>query len=205
MSDDSILATENLFHFFYERVTDARELCGADLAQETEYYLVNLLSEFLSTVRLLESGGRRVDEVPLAIRLMGAQLSAPAERYRELKHLGDTTLYVLGWFAESLRRSTVDRSYYAGVGETAYHRLAELPQAPRGSFEDPVFVELAEKFHDAVEIIAEVRDQALLSSGDVLALYEQWLLSGSQRIADRLREMGVVLERAPSASKGHLH
>jgi len=205
MSDGSLLATENLFHYFYERVMDARGLCGAELEQDTEFYLVNLLADFLRTGHLVESGGRRVDEVPLAIRLLDAQLSAPADQYRELKHLADTTLYVLGWFAESLRRSTVDRSYYAGLGGTAYHRLAELPHAPRRPFEDPVFRELADKFGEAVEIITEVREQALLGSNDVLALYEQWLATGSERIADRLREMGVVLDAGPSAPVKILH
>ena len=205
MSEENIFAVESVFHYFYERVTDARELCGADLEQETEFYLVNLLSEFLRTARLLESGGRRVDETPLAIRLLDAQLGTPAEQYRELKHLADTTLYVLGWFAESLRRSTVDRAYYAGLGETAYHRLAELPHALRGSFEDPVFRELAEKFGEAAEIITEVREQALLRSGDVLALYEQWLQTGSERIAARLREMGVVLDAGPRRTIRILH
>ena len=197
MTDQPSLSTDNLFAYFYETVTDARSQQGAELDEHTEFYLVNLLVEFLRTCTLLESGGRRVDELPVAIRMLDAQFNSPTERYRELKHVADSTLYVLGWFAESLARSTVDRSYYAGMGEAAYHRLCTLAPPPRRAFEEPVFRELGDKFEDAVGIIGAVREQGLVASRDVIALYEKWLQTGSPRLASRLRELGVVLKSKP--------
>lgn len=205
MSDDPRVTTESLFAFFHERVTQAREHQGTAMDEHTEFYLVNLLTEFISTCQLVESGGRRVDDLPVAIRLLEADLATPGERYRELKHLADTTLYALGWFAESLTRSTVDISYYAGLGEAAYGRLAALPMAPRRSFEDPVFRELSHKFSQVVRIIAEVRDEELASSTDVLALYEAWSHRGSQRAAERLADLGILVKGGPSRRLRILH
>ena len=197
MSDRSIVADQNLMSYFYEHVNDVHQQGGAELDEHTEFYLVNLLVEFFRTGNLVESGGRRVDDLPMAIRLLEATRARPAERYRELKHLADTTLYVLGWFTESVARSTVDRSYYASLGEVAYHRLSTLSPGSRRRAEDPVFRELAQRFEEAVSIVAAVREQSLVDRGDVVALYEQWLQTGSPRIAARLRELGVVLKTAP--------
>ncbi len=205
MTEQPVLSSDNLYAYFYEHVSGAREQIGTELDEHTEFYLVNLLVEFLRTCNLLESGGRRVDEEPVAIRLLGAQLAAPVERYRELKHLADTTLYVLGWFAESLARSTVDRSYYASMAGGAYQRLSTLPASPRKSFEDPVFRELALKFEEVVGVIAAVREQSLLARGDVIQLYEKWLQTGSPRLAARLRELGVVISSRPARDTNIIH
>lgn len=206
MSDDHpLLTTDTLWSFFYERVSGARALRGAALDEHTEFYLVNLLIEFLHTGQLVESGGRRVDDLPVAIRLLEADAASPGDRYRELKHLADRTLYVLGWFAESLARGAVDCAYYASLGEAAYGRLATLPSRPRRAFEDPVFRELSAKFDEAVSIIGEVRDEGLAAAGDVMALYDAWLQTGSERAAERLRELGVLLGDAKPPGGRILH
>ena len=41
-----------------------------------------------------------------------------------MKQVGDTSLYVAGFFAESLTRSLVDVDYYVGIGQSAYAQLA---------------------------------------------------------------------------------
>jgi len=43
---------------------------------------------------------------------------------RTLKEVGDTSLYVAGFFAKSLTRSLVDVDYYVGLGQSAYAQLA---------------------------------------------------------------------------------
>ena len=189
----SELTQDTLFSYFYERVCSARDELGTDVEDHTEHYLVNLLVEFLTTRRLVESGGRRVDELPLAIRLLESRVALPGDRYRELKHLGDTTLYVLGFFAESLRRSTVDQSYFIGVGESAYYDLASLPGGVRRRYVDPVFRVIADKFEQCVQLIAGVRRASLWGSSDLRQLFRQYLSTGDERIAERLRELGALL------------
>lgn len=185
-----VVASENLFSFFYDRVQDARRLHGTDVEEGTEFYLVNLLTDFLNTGRLVSVAGTRVDDQPLAIRLMEARTSATrGDRFLHLKHLADSTLYKLGFFADSLKRSSVDLKYYAGVGGSAYRDLSRLT----GWKGDPVFGELAERFDDCVELLTTVKEGAP-EHGDVVKLYELWVATGDERAEARLRALGVMLD-----------
>ena len=191
-----VLADTNLFGFFYDRVQHSAAQRGTALGEHTEFYLVSLLVDFLRTRNLVQSGGERVDRQPLAIRLLEGAIGDPAARARELKHLADSTLYLLGFFAGALeRRSTVDRDYYAHVGTSAYRHLAVLTGAGFGAQPSPVFTELGEKFDDCVELIADVKeDGRSASDSDVLALYERWVSTGDPVLARRLTAHGFVLD-----------
>jgi len=185
-----LVASENLFSFFYDRVQDAQRLHGTDVEEGTEFYLVNLLTDFLRTRRLVSVGGARVDDKPLAIRLLECRTATvKGDRFLHLKHLADSTLYVLGFFSDSLKRSSVDLKYYAGVGGSAYQDLSRLT----GWKGDPVFGELSERFDDCVELLTTVKEGAP-EHGDVVKLYEHWVATGDEKSGARLRAMGVMLD-----------
>jgi hypothetical protein len=186
-----LVADSNLFSFFYDRVQEARRVRGVEVEEDTEFYLVNLLVDFLRTRRLLEVGGNRVDELPLAIRLLECRSGAGGERFVQLKHIADSTLYALGFFAESFRRSTVDLRYYRGMGESAYRDLSVMGGWRSGSRADPVFDELSAKFQDCVELLGEIRE-GTPSHQDIVALYERYLETGDPVLHERLRGMGVL-------------
>src|SRR5688572_23583597 len=91
--------------FFHEVVTDALSAVDLDASEPASWYLVGVLGEFTRS--------RPTDE-PLGMKL--AQPSSdPGERVRTLKQVGDTSLYVAGYFAESLSRSLIDVDYYIGL------------------------------------------------------------------------------------------
>ena len=149
-----LVADSNLFSFFYDRVQDARRVRGVDVEEDTEFYLVNLLVDFLRTRRLVAVGGARVDEVPLAIRLLECRAGTRGDSFVQLKHLADSTLYALGFFAESFRKSAVDLRYFRGVGSSAYRDLSMMGGWRVSSGADSVFDELARKFEDCVQVLS---------------------------------------------------
>ncbi len=195
-----VLTDNNLFGFFYDRVQQSAAQRGTELAEHTEFYLVSLLTDFLRTRRLVHSGRERVDDQPLAIRLLEGAIGDPRERTRELKHLADSTLYLLGFFAGALeRRSSVDRDYYSRVGTSAYRHLAVMTGAGFGRQTDPVFAELGERFDECVELLTDVKeDSKEVTDTEVLALYERWVATGDPVVARRLRAHGIVLDGADS-------
>lgn len=188
-----LVADSNLFSFFYDRVQDARRVRGVDVEEDTEFYLVNLLVDFLRTRRLVAVGGARVDEVPLAIRLLECRAGTREDSFVQLKHLADSTLYALGFFAESFRKSAVDLRYFRGVGSSAYRDLSMMGGWRATSGADSVFDELARKFEDCVQVLGDVREGAQ-SHQDILALYERYLETGDPVLHERLRTMGVFAE-----------
>jgi len=118
-------------------------------------------------------------------------IAPPEERARTLRDVGDRSLYVSGFFAESLQRRLVDVDYYIRIGGTAYRQLASMP-ARSGPYGE-VFLELAGKFPRFVDVLAEVSEGgAIATDAGVVQLYERWLRTGSEWIARKLRARGVL-------------
>ncbi len=176
--------------FFHEVVTDALEAVDLDASEPASWYLVGLLGEFTRA---------RLTDEPLGMKL--AQPGEdPSERVRNLKQVGDTSLYVAGFFAESLTRSLVDVDYYVGIGQSAYSQLARSlgsgPRAQRSITE--VYEELAAKFPRFVDVLAAVRKRvALLQLGqapDIGRLYEIWLRTRDEWVEQKLKEAGLLVD-----------
>ena len=100
--------------FFHDRGRRGHPQPGRRATTPTECYLVNLLADFTKSPP---------DDQPLALKLAAA-VSSPDERVRQLKDVGDTSLYVSGFFADSLQRKLVDVDYYIQMGGAAYGELA---------------------------------------------------------------------------------
>lgn len=187
-----------------------REVVGETLAhrnlriqEATEFYLVDLLASFLDRERLyVEDEDGAVREQPLALILLQALQKDRQDRARELRRLGDTALYVSGFFGDSLARSVAGIDYYISMGERAYSALAG---AAGHAGQDELFGELAERFEDFVDLFAEISELSdLRSNRGLLRLYERFLTTRSVRVAELLRERGVALFSGPGTPAGRL-
>jgi len=175
--------------FFHEVVTDALSVIEVEASEPASWYLVGLLGD-MTRARLTDDA-------------LGVKLAAPGvdpgERVRTLKEVGDTSLYVAGFFAESLNRSLVDVDYYVGIGQNAYAQLARSLGTQRSLTE--VYEELADKFPRFVDVLAEVRKRTALqelgATADVGRLYELWLRTRDEWIEKKLRALGVLVDADP--------
>jgi hypothetical protein len=187
--------------FFHEAVTEALRAQQVETSEPTEFYLVNLLADFTKA--------SQVDSEPLALKMAQSKAQSRDERARSLKEIGDTTLYVAGFFSDSLTRKLVDVDYYMAMGESAYSQLAGLVGAARGSaaatqlFQE-VYDELAGKFPRFVDVLQEVRTRTnFAGSGNLVRMCEEWVKTGSEWLERRLRATGVVaLDRAGTSPDG---
>jgi hypothetical protein len=172
--------------FFHEVVTDALSAVDLDASESASWYLVGLLGDF--------TRNRPTDE-PLGLKL-AQPVADPGERVRNLKQVGDTSLYVAGYFAESLTRSLVDVDYYVGLGQSAYAQLARSLGAQRSIKE--VYEELSASFPQFVDVLAVVRKRVALAelgaTPDVGRLYEMWLRTRDEWVEKKLREAGILVD-----------
>ncbi len=191
---DKILVGKSAQEFFKDLVSDALAHRRLRIQEATEFYLVNLLAQYLEREALF--GGKDVQPEPLALILKAALEGDREARWRNLKRLGDTSLFVSGFFGDSIARSLVDVEYYIAMGERAYDALSGEPRGPSGAQE--LFGELAGRFPQFVDLFAEIAELSeLRSNRGLLRLYERFLLTGSERVAQRLRERGVALFAGP--------
>ena len=196
---EKIRPVANLQEFFKDSVADAMEKQGVAADDHTAYYVVNLLTLFARSEKLYD---RRIDgpgPPPLAL-LLAEAAAAPDLQARNvvLQRVGDTALFVAGFFQEAFARKLVDVDYYIEVGGAAYGSLSESVRGTiRGRAFRGVFAELAAKFREFVDVLAEIRDSARATDDhDILRLYEVWLKTGSLRAARVLRSLGI--EPSPS-------
>jgi len=185
------LSAANPVEFFKEQLERALEHQRVSTSAFTQFYLVNLLAGCVrgDALPATEAG---FDETPLALLYVRAMQSSRAERKRLLRVLGDSALFVSGFFADSLTGQMADFQYYRAMGGRAYARLSR-EEGP-SEFAGTVFDELGRRFTQFADVLSEVSESSRLdtSNQSVLKLYERWARTGSQRAARLLAERGLA-------------
>jgi hypothetical protein len=179
--------------FFHGAVTDSLSSLKIEASEPTEFYLVNLLVEFTKS--------NKVDESPIALKMAQISNASPDEKVRGLKEIGDTSLYMSGFFADALNRRLVDVNYYIAMGGSAYGQLATLVSLTRGGQSQlfrEVYQELSARFGLFVDVLQQIRRSTAMGVGavsgaNVVRLYEEWVKTGSEWLEKKLRESGVIL------------
>ncbi len=207
--DQALLSTLRPQDFFRDLLRTSMEHQHAQLGEETRAYLVNLLSGYIESESLYareESGS--LEARPLAFMLKDALEESGPMRIARLRKLGDTSLFVSGFFPESLDRGLVGVDYYISMGERAYDALGgAVARHGRRSGDlgvhRSVFEELAAKFKQLVELLHEVSERTwLATNAGVARLYNRCINDGSMRLASLLRGQGVLVPIPIVAARG---
>jgi hypothetical protein len=187
---------ESVREFFRDRVKRARRRRRLPLGETAEFYVVNLLADYLDAEKLHRPAAGTGDEEPIVFAYARAlALAHPAERIRLFRSIGDRTLYVSGFFADSFNRKLYDIDYYVAMGERAYESVSSLSRdfAAGGRGFPELFGELAAKFVPLVDVLSEVSEAAgITSDADLLRLYERWLRTKSERLREKLVSQGIL-------------
>jgi hypothetical protein len=203
----TIQTVANLKEFFREALHDALTHQRIAVEDQTEHYVVNLLTLFADADALYERDAQhpgRARLKPLVV-MLGEALEAPTQeaRFRGLQRLGDVSLFIAGFFSAGFARKLVDVDYHIAMGGHAYGTLAENCPA-RGRTLRQVFAELAAKFTPMVDALNEISESSCQHSDrDLLRLYELWMKTGSERSRTLLRKLG--LEPVPAARSTRAH
>ena len=200
-----LVAVTNLREFFHDSVQTALRKQRVDVDDHTEHYVVNVLTMFARSEELYDVTPEGVRLKPLALMLAdAAEASSPQQRDETLRRLGDVSLFVAGFFAQSFARKLIDIDYHIAMGGRAYGTLADnLRGSIRGQAFAAVFLELAQKFQRLVDVLNDVAEMAHTHTDrDILRLYEIWLKTGSPRAFAILQRLGVA-PVAQGARKEH--
>lgn len=185
---EPLVRDETPVEFFRGQLIRAMEHQRVSTSAFTEFYLVNLLA---AGVRgdALPGAEPGYDETPLAVLYVRALEAARHERARLLQRLGDSALFVSGFFADSLEGRLSDQAYYRAMGCRAYGRLA---REEAGAFGPRVFGELEDRFGEFADLLSEISETTrLMRPASIVKLYERWLATRSRRAALLLGESGI--------------
>ena len=192
----AIVAAGSVSEFFLEIVGDAIKARKLETTDGAQTYLVSLLAEYAKPDERAEEPLER----PLAFLLDEALHTVEAgTRFDKLRALGDGVLYACGFFGEHFEARGVDPSYVMGIGTTAYGAASAMLHVPNDDALD-IYGELSAKFETFVDVLTDVADvtvaQGAATPKQVLKLYEKWLKTGSERLAQALGAHGLVPSRA---------
>jgi len=197
MSKKTIIAGCKLNEYLREKVQRSIIRHKLNTSEYTEYYLVNLLQDFRRSEKLFAENNGEFAEKPLALLLFEAMRGNAGKKMHYLKKVGDTALYLSGFFSENLKKRLVGKNYYARMGGSAYGSLGEIFRN-EGTF-GLIYCELAQNFGQFVKVLADVSPwQHIHNNTDLLKLYERWLKTGDERVAKVLQREGISV--APTAS-----
>ena len=184
--DDPLLQEQTPTEFFKDRIEAALARQRLRATGLTSYYLVDLLCRFTRPDARIPFNDD--DHEPLALRLARALEAGGMEQRARLRNLGDFSLFMSGFYSDSLRRRAVDVDYYVSMGGYAYSCLARRDEDAFGE----VYAELGRKFVPFMDVLAEISERTgSTSCRDVLRLYERWLRTGSSLAGRQLAEQGI--------------
>lgn len=187
---EALVHQQTPVEFFKEQLARAMEHQRVSTSAFTEYYLVNLLAGYVRG-EALPSREPGYDETPLALLYVRALQASRFERARMLRSLGDLSLFLSGFFSDSVSRRLVDLDYYRAMGGQAYRRLSQQDELL--AFGPEVFSELAGRFTEFADVLSEVSESTHLTTNlSALRLYEKWVQTRSRRAAEVLAARGIT-------------
>jgi hypothetical protein len=173
--------------FFRDAVNEAFEKRRVETIPVVKNYVVGLLNKYILTERLSRE--------TLAEMYLRANSSEKAIRVELLQQLGDHSLYISGFFGDSLQRKIVDIDYYIEMGESAYATLAFDTSAQ-------VFGEMSQKFVAMVDVLSYISQKSSADTNlNLLRLYEKYLRTGSDLAKDQILDKGLALPAAVKKTK----
>jgi hypothetical protein len=180
-----------LREFFRDSVQSALRKQHVEVDVQTEQYVVNILTTFARSEDLYEHTSEGLRLRPLA-HMFAEAAAAPTREHQQqlLRRLGDVSLFISGFFAQTFTRKLIDVDYHIAMGGRAYATLADGVRAKALA---QVFAEMARKFQRLVDVLNDVAEMSHAHSNkDVLRLYEIFVKTGSPRAREILTRLGVV-------------
>ena len=161
---------------------------GVEVSPGVKTYLSELLQFYIFSDHLfseVSSSGKRQTGC-LAEMYLHSQISQKTSR-DNLKKIGDMSLYISGFFRESLKRRLISLDYYMQMGKNAYENLAGLR-------DKDLFEELAHHFKDLVfAFFCIYKKTTLPPQAYIISLVDQYMDTSSQQVAQKLKHYGIHL------------
>jgi hypothetical protein len=149
-----LLLTNSMQIYFREALDAAIRSSNVVVSEPTQVYVVHLLNEF-SRSEVAFAGADHGEQLIMVDMLERAFGSNSREALRIFRHMGDSSLYLLGFFKESSKKRIVSNSYYQDIGAQAYSLASDLSRVYAAQ-SAAIFQELSENFPDVVRLLENI-------------------------------------------------
>lgn len=172
--------------FFNDLVQTGLSESNINVSNATRHYLSDLLEFYIFSDHLFSktnhSGKKQMHTMA---ELYLTCNTSNINKQRQLKKIGDTSLYISGFFRESLRRKMISVDYYIQMGQSAYESLSDLQ-------DKELFTELAKHFTDFVFVFFCIYKKSTGNQHNyLLSLIDQYMDTQSHKVAKQLSDHGI--------------
>lgn len=121
-----LIVEKSLQSYFYKELHELSKNSTPQLPAEAIHYISLVMEQFEVSENYFEKIEGKFREKVLGMKLLEVNSLPPSQAKRSLKDVGDTALFLCGFFSESLNRKIIDERYYHDVGKMAYDRLDSI-------------------------------------------------------------------------------
>ena len=135
------------------------ELSCYEISFTVKNYLTELLSSYIRSESFFDKKKGSVkysEKWLLDLCQKNQQSSHSSEKIYLLKTIGDFSLYLSGFFRESLKKKITHLSYYENLGESAYYLIGQHYETRFNLFE-----ELSKKFKNLSAILFSIQKKSI--------------------------------------------
>jgi hypothetical protein len=147
----NLIVESSLQCYFFDLLHDLNRKTGRPLPKETIFYSSLVMDKFGVSQELFVEKEGKITEKILGLKLLESAHLSKSMRKRELKDIGDTALFICGYFSDSFNKKLVDTRYYQEIGQTAYMKLNNL--VPSFYDIDYFYKDLSDKFASVTLLI----------------------------------------------------
>jgi hypothetical protein len=170
-----LILESSLQVFFYDHLQEFNKKSLNPLRNETIYYSSLVMDHFGESSKLYEQVEGKSREKILGMKFLEAGHLSSDKKKLALKDIAETSLFVCGFFSDSLNKKIIDIKYYQDLGMMAYASLNGLvPKA----YDVPAFYKnMANSFSDVALLMSLV---AKKHASDV---DQPWLITNLKKVS----------------------
>lgn len=187
MPSDIIIDSNQYFNAVVEEAFNERRMKPYPYIKS---YLVDVLKFYLNIENLYDqedASGRKTRKT-MAEMYLGASRLAGKDRAEGLKRVGDSSLYISGFFSDSFQRKIIDVDYYVDMGRMAFDSLAKNVEEDTFS---RLYKDLSQQFLNLVDVLAVISKRAkIMDEENVLRMMDLYSKTGSHLMGETLAEKG---------------
>ncbi len=150
-NSSGLVVDQSVQGYFFEELAKINNKFTKPVSSKIVYYLSFILENYVSSKNYFEKKQGKVKEKILGIRLLESASMSISKQKRILREIGDLSLFVCGYFSESLINKLVNVNYYREVGKISYMRLNKI--IPYAYEESRFYEKLAIDIESAITIL----------------------------------------------------
>ena len=172
-------------------VHDGEIASEIQLGEELESYLVFLLMRYLEKPELTN----RV----MALEFLNSMDSSGQVQQEQLRDIGDCCLLFSGFFPKIADKRRVNVSYYVGIGQSAYHHLADTCQEKMRQ----LFHEIGHGFVHLMDVLQAIRSLDEVNLLSPQAAFDLWQETGSNQAYKSLQQTTTAIPIRVDSDQKH--